>query len=109
MIGVRFQYGSENIDVGISNSNVFFRTSSSPQFATIEGLRLDKKGVEKEFPDLKDNENWRLEAIKRFKEKIKSFENENKQIQYIIDDLSKFGYIPLYLLKDGYRPIKLKK
>jgi hypothetical protein len=30
---------------------------------TIDGLRLNKGGVIKEFPDLKDRKDWRTEAI----------------------------------------------
>ena len=86
---------------------VFRTTQFGGAFTTIEGLKLDKFGVEKEFPDLKGNENWKAEAIKRFKEKIKQMDNETQRIEYIKNELTKFGYVPLYLNKQGHRPIKL--
>lgn len=107
MIGIIFKFNSEIVEVRIKDSNVFFRTSQSQQFATIEGIKLDKNGVVKEFPDLKDSKDWKKESIKRFKEKIKEMKTEKEQAQYVIDDLTKFGYQPLYLQKQGFRPVKL--
>jgi len=109
MIGVIFEYGSEKVEVRIDNSVCYFRTSNSNQFATIDGIKLDKKGSLKEHPDLKDRKDWKSETIKRFKEKIKNMEKETEQIKYIIDDLTKYGYKPLYLQRQGYRPVKLYK
>lgn len=107
MIGVIFQYGSEKVEVRIHNSNCLFRTTQVPQFVPIDALKLNKKGSIKEFPDLKDRDDWRKETIKRFKQKVKSFKTEQEQIQYVIDDLTKYGYKPLFLQRAGSRPIKL--
>jgi len=108
MIGVVFQFMGEVVEVRITNSNCIFRTSQfGGQFAPIEGLRLDKKGVIREFPDLIDKENWREEAIKRFKDKMKSYSTEDEQANYVINDLKKYGYMPQYLQKSGYRPKRI--
>ena len=107
MIGVIFQFGSEIVEVRVQDSNLFFRNSNSPQFADISGLKLDKSGVIKEFPDLKDKEDWQKQARDRLKEKIKTMKDEQERVKYVIEDLSKFGYKPLYLQKQGFRPVKV--
>ena len=107
-IGVVFQYMGEIVEVRIVNSTCQFKTGQfGGQYSPIEGLRLDKKGVLKEHPDLVDREDWREEAIKRFKDKIKGYTKEEEQMNYIINDLKKVGYIPLYLQQSGYRPRRL--
>ena len=107
MIGIIFEYGSNRVEIRIEGANCFFRTSAFQNFVTIDKIKLDKKGVIKEFPDLKDNKDWRLKAIERFKEKIKNMKNEDERVIYVIDDLTKFGYKPLFLQKKGSRPVKL--
>jgi len=72
MIGALFSFCGEIIEVRIDKNNCLFRTSSlGGGFAPIEAIRLDKQGTFKEFPDLKDRDDWRDEAIKRFKETFK--------------------------------------
>jgi len=105
--GIVFKLGSEVIEVRVQDSSVYFRTPGS-QFADIGGLSLNKVGVVKEFPDLKDNKEWKQEAIKRFKEKIKNMKTETEIVKYVIDDLKKFGYVPMYSQRNGHRPTKLK-
>jgi hypothetical protein len=106
-IGIIFQLASEHFEVRIDNGNVMFRTSSTNgAFGTIDNLQLNYAGVIKEHPDLKDKEDWRQEAINRFKDKIKTM-NEIQAARYIIQDLSKFGYTPLYSQKDGFRVTKI--
>ena len=56
MIGILFNFGLETVEVRIEEFNVFFRTSQFQRFADIDGIKLDKKGTIKEFPDLKDKE-----------------------------------------------------
>ena len=107
-IGIIFQLASEMFEVRIDNGNVMFRTSNSNgAFGTIDNLALSYAGVIKEHPDLKDRDNWRQEAIKRFKEKIKTM-NTLQAAQYIIEDLSKFGYKPLYSQVNGFRVRKIQ-
>ena len=107
MIGIVFSFGTEIVEVRVVESQMLFRTSQFQQWADISGIKLDKSGVIKEFPDLKDDEYWQQKARERFKEKIKSMENEEQRIKYIIEDLTKYGYKPLYMQKSGFRPIKL--
>lgn len=107
MIGVIFQFGTDIVEVRVKDSNIFFRTSNSQQFADIDGIKLDKQGVLREHPDLKDKDDWQKQARDRFKIKIRAMETENEQIKYIIEDLSKFGYKPMYMQKAGFRPVKI--
>lgn len=105
MIGALFTFRGESVEVRIVDSTCYFRTSQfGSGFVNIEGLKLDKKGVIKEHPDLKERDDWREEAIIRFKDKIKNFNNEMEQIKYIINDLKKFGYMPICIQRTGFRP-----
>jgi len=108
MIGIVFEFATEHIEVRINGTEVLFRTGQFMGFTTIDGLRLNRAGVIKEFPDLKDNSEWRKEAVKRFKENMEQMITEKDRAEYIIEDLRKFGYRPLYLQRSGFRPIKLK-
>lgn len=108
MIGVIFQFGSEHIEVRVHNEFVYFRDQSSPAFGSIGNLKLNKSGVIKEFPDLKDDKEWEDKARERFREKIRSLKNETDRMNYIISDLSKFGYVPLYIQRPGHRPVRVK-
>ena len=109
MIGLIFQLGPEIVEVRVNNNNILFRNNSSNgMFTTIEGLKLNKVGVIREFPDLKDNENWQNIARERFKEKIKGMNTEMEKADYIIEDLQKYGYVPKYRQRQGFRPEKLK-
>ena len=107
MIGIIFNFGTEMIEVRVKGNVVCFRKGADVQFATIDNLKLDKKGVLKEFPDLKDKDDWMAQARIRFKSKIKELNTEEERVEYIIKDLSKFGYVPRFMQKSGFRPIKL--
>jgi hypothetical protein len=109
MIEIKFRFAGDIIVVTVNNTNVYFTsTAYGSQQSTIEGLKLNKSGVIKEFPDLKDNPNWNREAIIRFKKKIKTYNNEGDIANYIMGDLKKFGYIPLMITKNGFRPEVIK-
>lgn len=109
MIGILFSYINDVVEVRIDGDNCIFRTGQyGGVFIPIDGLRLDKNGVLKEHPDLKDNENWREEAIKRFKEHLKKMNKEDERVDYIIKELSKVGYKPIAKQKQGFRPEKIK-
>jgi len=107
MIGIIFNFGTEIVEVRIKDNNVFFRTSQFQNFGDIDGIKLNKAGVLKEFPDLKDNEDWQKIARDRFKDKIKKMKTEREQADYVIEDLQKFGYIPMWEAVSGFRPRKL--
>lgn len=109
MIQAVFKLGGDQLLIEVDGNNVMFCDVSDMQLTTIEGLRLDKGGVMKEFPDLKDNPDWRKEAIKRFKEHIKNMKTETERIDYVIMELSKFGYEPLYKRRKGFRPERIRR
>ena len=104
MIDLIFYYGTDIILVKINGKQVLFGNSAYGQFlAPFEKLNIDKSGVMKEFPDLKDDKDWRLKAVERFYNHIYSLETEEAISDYIIDDLRKFGYIPKYRQRKGFR------
>jgi len=107
MIGVVFQFASETIEARVDGSKVYFRNSSGNNWATIDELKLDYKGVIKEHPDLEGVENWRKIAAERFKQKIINMENEEQRVAYLIEDLTKFGYKAYAIQRQGFRPVKL--
>ena len=110
MIGVIFEYGSEKVEVRIDKTNCYFRTGQfGGALVPIDSIRIDKKGSIKEHPDLKDRKDWKEETIKRFKEKLKSYNTESERVKYVIDDLSKVGYKPIYIQRTGFRPQKIKQ
>lgn len=109
MIGVIFEYGSEYVEVRVDKTNCYFRTGQfGGALAPIDLIKIDKAGSIKEHPDLKDREDWRQETINRFKEKLKNYNTEMERVKYVINDLSKIGYKPIYINRDGYRPQKIK-
>lgn len=108
MIGIIFQQGTEIIEIRIDGKVLLFRLKKEGNhFVTIDNLKLSREGCIKEHPDLKDNPNWRRITIKRFKDKINSYEKEIDKLAYLIEDLKQFGFIPLYYQRQGHRPIKL--
>ena len=108
MIGTIFRFMDEVLEIRVIGKDVIFRSSKfGSQFVTIKELRLDKKGVLREHPDLEGRSDWRQVAIDRFREKIKKLETEKKRMDYIIDDLQKFGYVPVAQQKIGFRAKKL--
>lgn len=95
--------------VRINGHRVTFVNSTYGAFeSTIEGLKLSRAGVIKEYPDLKEREDWREEAIKRFKEVINVMQNEESIAEYVIQDLKKYGYIPKWKQKQGFRREKIQ-
>ncbi len=107
MIGIIFKFGSGIVEVRVKENNVFFRTNPTQGFGDIDGIKLNKVGVLREFPDLKDKDNWQQEARKRFKEKIKQMKTEREKVEYIKEDLKKYGYEPYAEQIEGFRPKRL--
>ncbi len=109
-IGIIFEFGSEIIEVRIIGTNCLFKTKDFGGASyPIDNLRLEKTGVIKEFPDLKDKDDWREQAIKRFKEKLKNMKTEQERIDYVKEDLKKYGYRPKYIQRDGHRVQKIRE
>jgi len=102
MIKGTFRLGGELIDVVVDRTNVLFSIGNS--ITPISGLKLNKAGVIREHPDLKDDEGWRLKAIKRFNIHIKKYKLEEEKLEYIKDELKKHGYQPLHKQRGGHRP-----
>lgn len=105
MIEGLFRFGNEYVLIKVSGNSVLFgNTIFGARMADISGLKLNYVGVCREFPDLENKDNWKEEAIKRFKDKIKSYETEDEIMDYIINDLRKFGYVLVRTQKGGHRP-----
>lgn len=104
MIGMLFKFGNEVVEVRVHDGNPYFRSSASgTQFVPLEGLRLNQRGVFKEHPDLIDDEDWAGKAISRLKEKLDGMDGDEDIIEYIRDELKKFGYVPFAMQKQGHR------
>lgn len=101
-----FQFGSDIIEAVFDGNSLMFMDVSTGMITTPEGLRISKDGVMKEFPDLEKNEDWKKEAIKRLKDHIKTFPTLDKKLDYVKDELIKYGYTPLFKQKAGFRPKK---
>ena len=106
MIGIIFYYGIEVIMVTIRGRSVIF-TKDGVQ-ATIEGMKLSRSGVEREFPDLIGDPDWKSKAVQRFKEKLIECGSEEKIKDYLIEELKKYGYVAKYLQRGGHRVECLK-
>lgn len=105
MIEVIFQLGSEMIGVLIRDKDVLFQTvQTGAALIPVDSLGFSKEGVIKEFPDLKNDPDWRAKAIQRFKAHLMTLPDEQARADYIIKDLSKYGYRALIIKKKGFRP-----
>jgi hypothetical protein len=108
-IGVLFKFVDKIVEVRIDGTNCLFRTGHfNGAFSPIDGLQLDYKGVCREFPDLETKEDWKEIAISRFKDKIKELKTEEERMNYVVEDLKKWGYVPLYKQRGGFRVEKYK-
>lgn len=103
MITATFKLGGEQQSVKIEGNNLLFLDNSSGMVSPIEGIRLSHVGVLKEHPDLEENDDWRNIAIERLKEHVKKLNTEMEKINYVKDELTKFGYEPLFFQRAGFR------
>jgi hypothetical protein len=110
MIDIILEFAGTRVMVRVKGNDITFGAvnANKPLMAPIEGLKLDYPGTIREFPDLETNPNWREVAIERFKTKIRSFQTEEEKLQFLVEDLKKFGYVPLYKQKQGFRVEKFK-
>ena len=110
MIDCCFQLGTNITVIRIMGKSITFNqtVNGTPQFTTIEGLRLNPSTIVEEFPDLKGKPllEIRNEGIKRFKEYISKLPNEMAIKDYLEKDLTKHGYKMLFYQKGGFRPVK---
>lgn len=108
MIRATFRLASEILNVVIKGNDIILLDSNNTM-TTLDGLKFSYEGVIKEFPDLKDKDEWRKEALGRLKEHIKTFKTEKEKLYYIKDELTNFcGYEALYIQKAGFRPERFK-
>ena len=108
MITILFGFGNEKILVKIEGTQITFaNTAFGAKETSIDGLQLSHEGVIKEFPDLKEDKEWRKKVIERFKKKISNFKTEQQRANYIIEDLRKYGYVPEQKQIGGFRPKKI--
>jgi len=105
MIKGTFQFGGEVQEVIIDGNNLMFADVQGT-VTTIEGLRLSKVGVIKEFPDLEGDKEWKEKAIERFKKHINKMEREEDKLNYTKEELIIHGYNPMFYQKAGFRPKK---
>lgn len=98
----------DRIAVRIIGENVLFINLETNMMSPIEGLKINKQGVIKEHPDLKDNPEWKQIAIQRFVDKVKSFKSEEERYEFMIKELKDMGYVPMYKQRNGFRPEKIK-
>jgi hypothetical protein len=107
-----FEFAGDYVQIKIAGHNILFSTSQTnfQTWTPIDGLVLKKAGIIKQFPDLKDLElgEMRIEAIKRFKEHIKTFDNEFRIKDYLVKELTPQGYILKSVQREGHRPQKIK-
>lgn len=105
-----FLFGNEHIEVSLNEvREVYFRDNSTGgNYSKIDGLKLSRLGVEKEFPDLIGDDDWKQKAIDRFKKKIKEFETDDEAISYLIEELENCGYKAKYINQKGFRPVPIK-
>lgn len=109
MIDLIFFRGTEITFVRTDGHNVRFASSLDPnKYSSFSGLKLDYEGCIKEFPDLKGNPDWKEEVVKRFDEKIKSMDSEEEIVEYIVEELQKYGYILKKKQRSGFRPEAIK-
>ena len=108
MIGIIFHHHSSPVEVRVDKDKVIFRTTPFTPFVDIEGIKLDKAGSLREFPDLKDNKDWEKITRQRFKDKMKTMKTEKERALYLIVELTKFGYQALHAQREGFRPAKIR-
>lgn len=107
MRDLQFYQGTEIVTIRIVGTDVYFRNGDFQGFAPISLLRFDLNGVLKEFPDLKDNPEWRKIAMERFIQHVKSLGSEQLVDEYVVKDLEKHGYVPKLRMIQGFRPERI--
>ena len=109
MIEIIFSYFSDTVLVRIEGKKVLFgNTAYGAKMAEIDGLKLSQSGVLKEFPELKNDNDWRIKAINKFKDKINNMKTEEEIYNYVVEDLRKYGYVPKIKQRVGFRPERIK-
>jgi hypothetical protein len=100
--------GGDIQEVIVKGNELLFFDIGSGMITPITGLKLSKSGCIKEFPDLKEDKDWKLKSIERLKEKMKTYNTEMEKMNYVKEELEKQGYEPLILQRAGFRPMKFR-
>jgi len=102
-----FELGGDFVFVKIEGKNVSFANSLTnfQQFVPIKFLKLSTEGILKEFPDLKElpEKEMKQEAIKRFRNHIKTLGGEEEVRRYIGKEFVGMGYTLKSIQKEGFR------
>ncbi len=109
MIDLIFYFGNDIVFIRVRGYSVMFANSAQgSQWCPIDGLKLSKDGVIKEFPDLEFDADWHNEAVRRFKDKLLVLKNEKAIADYVIKDLRSFGYTPKFYQEQGFRKRRIE-
>jgi len=106
MIIGRFKLGGDITVIIIKQNDILFQDLGTGTTAPLQGLKLNKDGVIKEHPDLKDNPDWRKISIERLRKHIAEYKTELDRLIYVKDELRKFGYTEMSYQRAGHRPKK---
>lgn len=98
--------GQEVIEVIVRGNELLFFDVSSGMISPVEGLRIKKSGVVKQFPDLEEDDEWKQKAIQRLKGHMKEFKTEEQRLNYVKDELLQYGYEPKIVQRAGFRTKK---
>lgn len=108
-----FFKGTEIISVRIADKKLSFAKVQGQvlRFAPIEGLKFSEQGIKETFPDLANLpfEEMKKIAIERFQDKINKMKDEKEIAHYLVEDLSKHGYVIKLVNKMGFRPMTWDK
>lgn len=93
----------DGVKINFSNALTGYRVA-----VPIDMIKLDSKGIVKEFPDLKGRPEgiMRKEAIGRFKDNVRSMKTEGMRKKYIIKEFEGMGYSLKMVHRRGFRPTK---
>lgn len=107
MIDMILAHNLKVYKISVNNKKpvIYFRGKMLP---LIESVKLDYDGVIKEYPELKDNPEWREEIIRKFYKKCNDYNSDEEVCGYIVEDLKKWGYKLISVSRRGFRPKKFK-
>ncbi len=94
------------VSVVVKENELMFQDIGTGMITSINGIRFSKAGVLKEFPDLKNDPDWKTKAIDRLKEHMKKKQTEMEKMLYVKEELNKFGYEALFYQRAGHRQKK---
>lgn len=106
MIKLTLKMGGDLQEVVIKGNELMFFDIGSGMMTTLHGLRLSKANCIKEFPDLKDDGEWKKKSIERLKKKMNQYKTEMEKAKYVNSELVKQGYESMFYQRAGFRPSK---